>query len=203
MNKILVVLFLLTAGLSRQALAIIDGSKFKRNHFLKKDSNSFNPRGFHKILEIGVGDSFVFWPYSDESFAIQYTHGYQWMPFLFTGLGTGIQYLTPSPYHDFPEYVNPIFANARVQMGKRKLVPVLSASYGYSFGWQSSLVANGTTFAINMGMKISFTSKYAINWNLGYEQMDFKITERDPNISWVGTASLPRQFVKLNVGFRF
>lgn len=163
----------------------------------------FHDKGYRSFLEAAGGASFWGWRYGSDMFSLDHIQGYQWCPYLFTGMGVGARYNTENEYHDFPPLIFPLFANIRVNFSQKIVAPFFSSSVGHSFSWRDGLAPSGWMAAANFGARLALRKTHAIHWSFGYELQRFRITESDPSIDWQATAVLNKHFVKFNLGFRF
>ena len=104
---------------------------------------------------IGVGDFGV------DRIIVTTSHGYQFCPYFFAGVGTGINY-----YHDSDAWGVPIFANLRgsLPISNTKFAPFLDMKIGYSVA-----DAEGFFFSPSIGTRIATSNRCGLNIGLGYE----------------------------------
>lgn len=141
---------------------------------LSKAQNSYGGgyRGHVDLgYTIGVGD------YDFGRYEINTTHGYQFNPFFFLGVGTGLHFM--SEYETSSSTISldsrestvdiPIFAHLKCNLGKSKYVPFLDLRAGTYTTNNGSLYAN-----IALGLRISTNNKNAINISVGYSMQELE-----------------------------
>lgn len=133
----------------------VDSSKFPTNG-LKKGYRGFVDAGY----SIGTGDN------AENRIEISTVHGYQICPYVFVGLGVGLNY-----YHEYGEYYAygtkaktevPLFLDCRVTILNRKVTPFFEARGGYSVGTLS-----GYYYSFAVGCRFLMKNKSAFNIIIG------------------------------------
>jgi len=104
---------------------------------------------------IGVGD------FDEGRIEFSTTHGYQILPYLYTGVGVGFNY-----FHGAESYNIPIFADFRgsYPVPDSRLAPFIDMRLGYSAG-----DIDGFYFSPSVGIRIATSEKCGLNIGLGYE----------------------------------
>ena len=107
---------------------------------------------------------------SEDHFGFSTTHGYQFKPWLFVGVGTGMKishnkhYETNNYGKKKDYYMFPLYADLRFDLLKNRYSPYLDCRIGYTLGDK----AYGIMFNPSMGCRIGLSDKLAINASLGY-----------------------------------
>ena len=106
---------------------------------------------------------------SKEHFGFSTTHGFQFKPWLFAGIGAGLKISHKKhfagvygKYEDF--YMFPVFADLRFDLLKSRYIPFLDCRVGYTFGNKAYGLLLNPSFGCRMGLN----DRIAINASLGY-----------------------------------
>lgn len=104
---------------------------------------------------IGVGD------YSTGRVEFSTTHGYQFMPYFYAGIGAGVNY-----FHEGSSVNIPIFADFRgmLPLQGSKVAPFLDFKFGYSV-----VDIEGFYFSPSIGARVAISDKTGFNIGFGYE----------------------------------
>lgn len=155
---------------------------------------------------IGVGD------YDFGRFEISTSHGYQFNPYVFLGVGAAI--------HFMPEYNTkgmdialdsrdsktdiPVFANAKFNFSKAKVAPFIDGKVGYYVTNNGGLYYN-----VSAGCRIAINNKQAVNVSVGYssEELEFesfKTFVSSKNLDYIRSPrKLTTEGVSIKLGFEF
>ncbi len=133
----------------------------QRNTRTSLSSKSFDGNGskagYKGFIEggytIGVGD------YGEDRFAFTTTHGFQFNPYFFLGVGAGMNYISDDKLLGIP-----IFADIRTNLLNRRVSPILEAKIGYSV-----LDIEGLYISPSIGCRIAVGKNIAIFVSIGYE----------------------------------
>lgn len=130
---------------------------FSSNAMTHNSYNSYNiAKGYKGFVDlgyaIGVGD----WGLDRVEFTT--AHGYQFNPYLFAGVGFGVNYYTDADLCNIP-----IFANVRANLLNAKITPFVDVKIGYSV-----VDIEGFYFAPSVGCRFALTPRMAINLGVGY-----------------------------------
>ena len=108
---------------------------------------------------IGVGD------FGEGRIEFQTAHGYQFNPYLFTGVGAGISY-----YHESEAISVPIFADIRgsLPISDSKVSPFIDFKIGYAVA-----DVEGFYFSPSVGLRVALNHRAGFNFSLGYELQKF------------------------------
>ena len=107
---------------------------------------------------------------SEDHFGFSTTHGYQFKPWLFAGIGAGMKishnkhYETNNYGKKKDYYMFPVFADLRFDLLKNKFCPYLDCRVGYTLGSK----AYGLMVNPSFGCRVGLNEKLAINASLGY-----------------------------------
>lgn len=164
-------------------------------------------RGFADAgYTIGIGD------YDMGRFEINTSHGYQINPFIYLGAGLGL--------HFMPEYETegmtialdsreskvdiPVFANAKINMGKGKFVPFIDGKVG------TYVTNNGGMYMnVSAGLRIATNERQAVNVSVGYtrEELEFETFDSFFSSSSMKYYTSPRKLttegIAIKVGYEF
>lgn len=102
---------------------------------------------------VGVGD------YGEGRIALTTTHGYQINPYVFTGIGAGVNYFT-----DADAWGVPIFADIRANILNNSISPFIDMKIGYSI-----TDVEGFYFNPSVGCRFGFRNNSAFTLSIGYE----------------------------------
>ena len=114
-------------------------------------------------------------------FSFQTSHGYQFNPYFYLGVGVGVdryigEGLDPFSAGFLDKFFFPIFADARVNFLDKSITPFFDAKIGYSIHEyaSSSFIPNlNPYFNPNLGVSFKLKKKTALNLGIGYiMQMD-------------------------------
>jgi len=148
-------------------------------HFVYQSSFSFG---------YGLGKHYVkqdTLPNSSFTLEIQQVIAYQFNNFMFTGVGTGLDFwITNRKLSTFI----PIFANATIKFVDRKSAPFIFANLGYAFKWQieKKLEENifygtkaGIFFQTGLGINIKFSERLSLLFSAYYKMQQSAIQYRE------------------------
>lgn len=93
--------------------------------------------------------------------ALQTSHGYQFNPWLYTGLGMALDWVTNSSRHD--SSMANFFVDIRSDLIRRKVCPFVDLKVGYTL-----LGADGLYVNPNIGCRITLTHRNGVNISAGY-----------------------------------
>ena len=135
------------------------GSQYKQRnsrtvvpHFARGPEKGY--KGFVEAgYTFGVGD------YGEGRPTFQTTHGYQFNPYIFAGIGAGFNYFTDSKAIGVP-----IYADGRVTFIDNKITPFFDVKVGYSV-----VDVEGFFFSPSMGCRFGFNNDTALLLSFGYE----------------------------------
>ena len=114
-------------------------------------------RGFVDIgYSIGLDDS------AESHIDLMTTHGYQVLPQLFLGVGTGINYYGQ---HGMDNVTIPIYADARFDLNSNRYSPFADAKIGYSPCVND---IKGFYMSLGGGLRFNFSRSFAGNIGLFY-----------------------------------
>lgn len=145
-----------------------------------KAQNSYGG-GYRGLIDVGytvgVGD------YDFNRYELNTSHGYQFNPFFFLGVGTGLHYM--SEYETAGSSIGldyrksktdiPVFANIKCSMSKSKYAPFIDLKGGKYLTNNGGLYAN-----ISAGLRIATNEKNALNLSIGYtlQELEFETFDR-------------------------
>ncbi len=113
-------------------------------------------KGFIDIgYGIGVGDL------GEDRFEVLTSHGYQFNPYLYIGIGFGISY-----YHKAELWNLPVFGNIRGTLPVRnsRVTPFVDLKIGYS-----AIDVEGFYCSPSVGLRIATGARTGLNIGIGYE----------------------------------
>lgn len=126
-----------------------------------KSQRSGNKAGYKGFIDLGytfgVGD------WGEDRMSFSTSHGYQFNPYLFAGIGIGANY-----YFDSELFAIPIFAHIRANFIDNKVSPYVDFKIGYS----PNLDFEGFYMSPSIGCKIG-----AFNVGVGYVMQKVKIVD--------------------------
>lgn len=129
------------------------------------DTESTLNKGYKGFVDlgygIGVGD------YDEGRIEFSTTHGYQFSPYFFAGIGVGVNY-----FHEGDAVNIPIFADFRgtLPIQNTKVTPFLDMRLGYSVN-----DVEGFYFTPSVGVRLAVSKKCGLNIGLGYELQKAKV----------------------------
>jgi len=139
--------------------------------------------GYRGIVEMGGGSNFARYdniaaPPSGSHFELSTTHGYQFNPYLFLGVGVGLQPkdLTETTFDlglDLDALI-PVFADFRANFNKKRISPFGLFRLGYIANTNENL-NGGVYLNPSLGYRFGIYKKLAVNVSLGYffQQLDY------------------------------
>lgn len=141
-------------------------------HAQNETKNSY--RGFVDAgYSAGIGD------YKLGRFEINTSHGYQFNPYFFLGVGMGFHFMSAYETNGMEIVLDkrdnkvdvPIFANVRCNFSKKRISPFVDLKSG-------AFVTNGGGLYVNasVGCRISLNKKQALSFAVGYasEKLEFE-----------------------------
>ena len=115
---------------------------------------------------ISPGNDGVFYKFNTFSFGLLNTHGYQINPYVFVGVGIGIQ------YHCMKNFENsisvPIYSNVRFNFTQSKTSPYFDLKGGYSI-----YEIEGLYLSPSFGLRFGLNNNMAANLQVGYSAQRF------------------------------
>ena len=131
----------------------------------KKDGGP--QKGYRDFVELGytIGTGL----FGSDRVEFSTTHGYQFIPYFYAGIGTGVHY-----YHDASAVRIPIYADLRVDFMKRPVCPFIDLKIGYT-------VYEDRGFYLNpmAGVRFSIGRRNALNVGLGYTMQRIEYSYED------------------------
>lgn len=151
-------------------------------------------RGFVDIgYTVGLGD------FDLNRINFSTSHGYQFNPYLFVGIGIGAQY-----FDDSEEWLCPIFADVRCNIIKNTpLIPFIGIKGGYSFYPEDSFEDVGAYINPSVGAKYMISSKCAVNLSVGYTAQLFDYVETINSGAQIKTTTKNMGGFTISAGFEF
>lgn len=139
-------------------------------------SDEYHPqKGYKCYFEFGYGLGVG--RHATDRIQMLTTHGYQFNPYMFAGIGIG-----GNDYTDFDKWSMPIFADLRgsIPVDNTRLAPFIDFKMGYSL----SDNIKGFYFSPMIGLRIGITEHRGLNFGFGYEvQVDtYSIKYEDTKI---------------------
>lgn len=113
--------------------------------------------GYKGFMEAGY--TFGIGDYGTDRVAFTTTHGYQINPYVFTGIGAGVNYFT-----DAEVWGVPIFADVRANFLNNSISPFVDIKIGYSV-----TDVKGLYFNPSVGCRIGVSNNAALILSIGYE----------------------------------
>ena len=143
---------------------------YENNKRLTPNGNGVK-RGYRGFVDLGYAIGRL---YNGPKNRMEVTtsHGYQFNPYIYAGLGTGFHYYFGDDYigDDFIWAV-PIFANFRADFMNKKIAPFLDLKIGYIIYND----ANGFYLSPTFGYRFGLKSNLALNVGVGYNLQQAKI----------------------------
>lgn len=121
---------------------------------------TIDTKGYKGIVELGGGVGVG--QYGDEFASLSTSHGYQFNPYLFLGLGVGLDY-----HFDYETVYIPIFIDARFNFKPidKKITPYVGMKVGYAFVDDYSAYLSphiGVKFPISKKLNMSVSAVYSM-----------------------------------------
>lgn len=122
-------------------------------------SNIEYSKGYKGMVEAGYGIGVGDWGIDRIVFTT--SHGYQFCPYFFAGIGAGVNY-----YHDADAWGVPIFGNLRgsLPINNSRVSPFIDMKIGYTV-----TDAEGFFFSPSLGARYAISERSGISLSLGYE----------------------------------
>lgn len=145
------------------------------------------PTGYKGFVDLGYGIGTGDFKTGRVEFST--THGCQFAPYFFAGIGAGVNY-----FHDDSSVNIPIFADFRgtLPIPNTKVAPFLDLRLGYSI-----LDVEGFYFSPSVGCRIATSEKCGVNIGLGYELQKVKIDY------YFGSESVTAGAITIKIGYDF
>lgn len=86
------------------------------------------------------------------------SHGYQFCPYIFAGIGVGVSY-----FHNSLALGVPVFAHLRSEFLNHSITPFLDVKVGYSF-----VDTKGVYFTPTVGCRLALNNKLGLSAGIGY-----------------------------------
>ena len=121
--------------------------------------------GYKGMVELGYGIGVG--TYGTGRVEFQTAHGYQFNPYLFTGVGVGVSY-----FHESSNVGLPIFADIRgsLPISNSKISPFVDFKVGYTV-----IDCKGVYFSPSVRVRLAIGKRTGINLSLGYELQNIKV----------------------------
>ena len=142
-------------------------------------------RGYRGFVDVGytIGTGV----FGLDRFEFSTTHGYQFIPCFYAGVGVGVHY-----YPDADAAEIPIYADLRADLLKRSICPFIDMKIGYT-------VYEDTGFYLNpmAGVRFAVGSRAAVNFGIGYtmQRIEFDYYDYSDSINIGGFS--------MRLGFEF
>lgn len=158
-----------------------------RNRTSSYNSELSIPSGYKGFVDLGYGIGTGDFKAGRIEFST--THGCQFAPYFFAGVGAGVNY-----FHDESSVNIPIFADFRgsLPIQNTKVAPFLDMRIGYSI-----LDVDGFYFSPSIGIRIATSEKCGFNIGLGYELQKTKVDY----YYWEESATVGAITIKLGYDF--
>lgn len=101
------------------------------------------------------------------------SHGYQFNPYLFLGVGGGVSFYYDAAVETTVAF--PIFINPRIDFNTGKVSPFIDLKGGYSFG----KYVEGLYISPSIGARFALGYKSAVNFSMGYTLQQIEYIEYD------------------------
>ena len=130
------------------------------------ERDEFKTNGYKGFVD--VGGAFGVGTYGDGLVSVSSTHGYQFNPYFFLGVGVGVNY-----HFNWSTVFIPVYADARGYFMNNDIAPFIGLKVGYS-------VFDGMGFYFNpsVGVRFIATSKLGLNLSIGFIMQRTDITFR-------------------------
>lgn len=116
-------------------------------------------RGFVDLgYTIGVED------YGEGRIDLQTSHGYQFLPYFYSGIGVGMSY-----YHESEAVSIPIFADLRADIFNNSITPFVDFKIGYSV-----VDVTGFYMSPSVGCRFRLSQNLGLNVTIGYTMQKYK-----------------------------
>lgn len=96
------------------------------------------------------------------------SHGYQFNPYFFTGMGIGVHYYMSMWRDDINVPFIPLFLDLRGNLMKGPIVPFVGMKLGYTLIIDDGILGSGVYIAPSAGVKYVLSESLALNMSLGY-----------------------------------
>ncbi|WP_443938245.1 hypothetical protein [Pedobacter sp. MW01-1-1] len=125
-------------------------------------------KGYKGIAEvgyqIGVGT------YKMDRLKVNIINGYQFSPYLYAGIGTGIR-----QYFDAKATLIPVFADFRAKIIDKDIAPYIAMGIGYSFNTKDSFGNGGFLINPTVGASFKVSKRNSLNLAAGYDLQKLKV----------------------------
>lgn len=157
---------------------------------LSNSSNSKKDKGYRGFADfaysVGVGD------YSIDRLEFSTSHGYQFNPYLYLGIGAGVNY-----FYDFEIASIPLFVNPRVDFPTGKINPFLDLKIGYTV----SSNIQGFYLSPSIGARFSLQNQVGLNLGIGYTMQNIEGSYYDGYNFYYGHVNIGAITFKLGLDF--
>ena len=139
---------------------------YENNKRLTPNGNGVK-RGYRGFVDLGYATG-TYYDGLKNRMEVLTSHGYQFNPYIYTGLGAGIHYY----YGEVDCIWIPIFVNFRADFLNKKITPFLDFKIGYTIGNNDT---NGFYLSPTVGYRFGFNSNLALNIGVGYNMQQARI----------------------------
>ena len=149
---------------------------YENNKRLTPNGNGVK-RGYRGFVDLGYATGTYY--NGTNRMEVLTSHGYQFNPYIYAGLGTGLHYYFGEDYgEDDFIWAVPIFANFRADFMNKKIAPFLDLKIGY-IRYND---ANGFYLSPTVGYRFGFNSNLALNIGVGYNLQQY---HRNSDVSYL------------------
>ena len=134
---------------------------------------------------IGAGD------FGEGRISFMTTHGYQFNPYFFAGIGTGVNY-----FHKSEAWGIPIYADFRGNLMNNGITPFVDFKIGYSV-----LDAEGFFLSPSIGCRFAIGEKSGLNISVGYEVQKAKMGVYTKYVSYSSNENCGGVAIKVGIDF--
>ena len=144
------------------------------------ERKSYRPKGYRGFLDLnggkGVGE------YGKGLTGFTTSHGFQTCPYVFIGVGVGLEY-----HYEWETLFMPVFGNLHFNFTKTKCSPYLDMKAGYS-----PIDGTGLYSSASLGVNIQFSPKFGLNIGAVYslQQAEFTDSYGDSSTEYIQNVGL-------------
>lgn len=142
------------------------------NQVIETQERIWRPKGYRGFIDIGPAYETN---YGGVLASFNTTHGFQFNPHFFGGVGAGATYFQEIAGNDSDFYI-PFYADFRYSILKSRITPFVDLKIGGAYSTnESEIQTYGSGF---LGCHFSFTPHFGLNLSLGLEMLEYTDTKQ-------------------------
>ena len=191
------IVFILLSAIAFSQQNNLDVVSQKYASSINSNGNALLKKGYQGIA--GLGYAFALDDFSEDFVKVIFINGYRISPYVFLGLGTGLNY-----YYDKADLVIPCFADFRVNRVYKTVTPYAALDVGCSFDVTIDYDVSdiGILLSPAVGAFVKISDKAAMNVGIGFEIQTMDINYYYSDHSFFNLRE-SFSYLSINVGIMF